>query len=219
MIASRLATNPWFDRNPTFGHRGVACRRRCRPGYCLSLMSEPAARSEYRPEVTWWMALIAVGLAVATVVRYGLSVNGVAWAGAQAVLVALAAYDIANRRIKNSVTIPVSLIAVLLRLAFERSSLGEVVVAGLVVFLALFALSIFLRGGLGMGDVKLAGMLGFLLGWTVLSALIIGTILGGIASAVVIFRSGSKRSTIAYGPYLAIGGITAILALNPPHLV
>jgi leader peptidase (prepilin peptidase) / N-methyltransferase len=182
-------------------------------------MSKPAVLRDYRPEVTWWMVLIAIGLAVATVVRYGLSLNGVAWAGVQVVLVALAAYDIANRRIKNSLTIPGSLIAVLLRVAFERSSLGEVVVAGLVVFLALFALSIFLKGGLGMGDVKLAGMLGFLLGPAVLSALVIGTILGGIASAVVIFGSGSKRSTIAYGPYLAIGGIVAILAFNPPHLV
>jgi len=61
------------------------------------------------------------------------------------------------------------------------------------------------------------GMLGFVLGWTVLRALVIGTIAGGIAAAAYLLGSKTRKATIAYGPYLAIGGIVAILAFNPPE--
>jgi leader peptidase (prepilin peptidase) / N-methyltransferase len=161
----------------------------------------------------------AAVLAVATIVRLGFSANAVAWALVQVVLVGIAAYDIANRRIKNAVTIPVSVIAVLLRAVFERSALVEVVVAGLVIFLVVLALSLVLRGGLGMGDVKLAGMLGFVLGWKVLPALFVGAIAGGIVGAALLARPGGRRSTMAYGPYLALGGAAAILLTHPPHLI
>jgi leader peptidase (prepilin peptidase)/N-methyltransferase len=172
-------------------------------------------RPQYVPPA--WAVFTAVVLAVATVVRLGFSANAVAWALVQVVLVGVAAYDLANRRVKNAVTIPVSLIAVLLRAAFERSALAEVVIAGLVIFLVFLAVSLFLRGGLGMGDVKLAGMLGFVLGWAVLPALLIGTLAGGVVAAIVLAGSKTRKQTIAYGPYLACGGVVAILAFNPPH--
>lgn len=165
-----------------------------------------------------WAVFAAAALAVGTIVRLGFSADGVAWAVVQVVLVGAAAYDLANRRIKNLVTLPVSLLAVVSRAAFERSALAEVVVAGLVVFLAFFALALFLRGGLGMGDVKLAGMLGFLLGWAVVPALVIGTLAGGVVAAVLLAGSKTRRTTIAYGPYLAVGGMVGVLFLNPPDL-
>jgi leader peptidase (prepilin peptidase)/N-methyltransferase len=166
-----------------------------------------------------WAVVTAAALAVGTVVRLGFSANAVAWALVQVVLVVVAAYDLANRRVKNVVTIPVSVAAVLLRAAFERSALVEVVIAGLVIFLVFLALSLVLRGGLGMGDVKLAGMLGFLLGWKVLPALFIGAIAGGVAAAFLLTRAGERRSTIAYGPYLALGGAVVILLSHPPPLI
>jgi leader peptidase (prepilin peptidase)/N-methyltransferase len=166
-----------------------------------------------------WAVVTAAVLAVATVVRLGLSANSVVWAIVQIVLVFVAADDLANRRVKNVVTIPVSVIAVLLRVAFERSALLEVVIAGLVMFLVFLALSLVLRGGLGMGDVKLAGMLGFLLGWKVLPAIFVGAIAGGAAAAVLLTRASGRRSTMAYGPYLALGGAVVILFSHPPPLI
>ena len=77
-----------------------------------------------------WAVFAAAALAIGTVVRLGFSANAVAWGLVQVVLVGVAADDIANRRVKNLVTIPVSLAAVLLRVAFERSALFEVVIAG-----------------------------------------------------------------------------------------
>jgi leader peptidase (prepilin peptidase)/N-methyltransferase len=169
---------------------------------------------------TWWVAPTAIALAVGTLIRFGFSAGAVLWTLVQIVLVGLAAYDLATRRLPNLVTVPVSLLAIGARGAFERSALVEVIVAGVVAFGVFLLLALLLRGGLGMGDVKLAGMLGFLLGRAVAPALLIGVFAGGIlAAALLIGSAANRRSTIAYGPYLALGGAVAILAFNPPPLV
>jgi leader peptidase (prepilin peptidase)/N-methyltransferase len=165
-----------------------------------------------------FVVVAAAALAVATLARRGLSADAFAWAAVQIGLVGVAAYDLATRRIRNAVTVPGSALALLLRVAFERSALLGIVIAGLVVFLSFFALSLLTGGAFGMGDVKLAAMLGFVLGSTVLPALLIGTTAGGIVAGVIAAR-GSRRATIAYGPYLALGGAIAILLLHPPSLV
>lgn len=178
--------------------------------------AEPEAVSTALPG---WALFAGVVVAVATVVRMGLSANSVAWGLIQVVLVSVAVYDLHNRRVKNVVTVPVSVLALLLRIAFEGSDFLEVLVAGVVAFLAFFALALILRGGLGMGDVKLAGMLGFLLGEKVLPALFVGTVAGGVAAAYLLTRSTGRRATMAYGPYLALGGAVAILLTHPPRLI
>jgi leader peptidase (prepilin peptidase)/N-methyltransferase len=166
-----------------------------------------------------WAVVTAAVLAVATVVRLGFSANSVAWAVVQVVLVYVAADDFAHRRVKNVVTIPVAAAAVLLRAVFERSALAEVVIAGLVVFVAFLVIAVVLRGGVGMGDVKLAGMLGFLLGWKVVPAIFVGAIAGGVVAAILLTRASGRRSTMAYGPYLALGGAVVILVSHPPALI
>ena len=161
---------------------------------------------------------VGVGFAAATVVRRDLSGEAFAWAGVQLGLAAIAAYDVATRRIRNYVTLPGSILAVVLRAVFERNALVEVIVAGIVVFVGFLALALRLPMGFGMGDVKLAGMLGFLLGSAVVAALLIGTVAGGVIAAAVLARSRSREQTIAYGPYLAFGAAVTILAFNPPDL-
>jgi leader peptidase (prepilin peptidase)/N-methyltransferase len=71
-----------------------------------------------------------------------------------------------------------------------------------------------------MGDVKLAALLGLLLGKVLLPSLLIGVVAGGVASAIVVAtgRTGRKEA-IAYGPYLCLGAALGILAFAPPHLV
>jgi leader peptidase (prepilin peptidase)/N-methyltransferase len=183
----------------------------------LATDTVPTTAATWTPPA--WAVLAAAALAIGTVLHLNWSANAFAWAAVQVVLVGIAAYDLVNRRIKNAVTLPVALLALLLRAAFERSDFVEVLVAGLVAFLAFFALAVFLRGGLGMGDVKLAGMLGFLLGGKVITALFIGAIAGGIAAGFVLARSTGRGTTMAYGPYLAFGAVVAILISDPPHLI
>ena len=167
------------------------------------------------------LGVLAAGavFAAATLVRWGTDADACAWAGWQLALGGIAAYDLATRRIRNLVTMPGSIIAIGLRAAFERDALIEVLVAGVAVFVVFLVLALLLPDGFGMGDAKLAGMLGFLLGSAVVPALLIGTVAGGVIGAALLVRYRSRGTAIAYGPYLALGAAIAILAFDPPPLI
>jgi leader peptidase (prepilin peptidase)/N-methyltransferase len=81
----------------------------------------------------------------------------------------------------------------------------------------LFVLALVYPAGLGMGDVKLALLLGAALGGAVLPALFLGTLAGAAAAVVVLARRGlqARRTTMPYGPFLAFGAIATILLLAP----
>jgi leader peptidase (prepilin peptidase) / N-methyltransferase len=178
------------------------------------------AGETWRDVAVWWSVPVAIVLALGTFIYLGPSADAAAWACAQAVLVVLSGYDIASRRLPNMITLPTAAAALILRAIFNRSDLGQVAIAGVVSFVVFFVLAVALRGALGMGDVKLVGMLGFLLGWSVLPALVVGIFLGGLwAIALILARRVTIRSTIAYGPFLAAGGMLAILFTTPPPLV
>jgi len=165
-------------------------------------------------------AAVAAGLVAATLVRYGLGGNGIAWSVVQVALVALAWIDLRERRLPNAIVLPLGLGAIVLRLAFERGALVEVVVAGAVAFAAFLILALLVRGGLGMGDVKLAAAEGLLFGKVAVEALFLGVVLGGVAAALLLAtRRAGRRTTYAYGPYLVLGAVVAVLALHPPPLV
>ena len=164
-------------------------------------------------------ALAAAGLVAATLIRYGVGPNGLAWSCVQVALVALAWVDLRERRLPNAIVVPLAAGAVLLRVAFERGALVEVVVAGTVAFAVFLLLAVVVRGGLGMGDVKLAAAEGFLLGRAAAEALVLGVVLGGVAAALLLAaRRADRKTTYAYGPYLVLGAAVAILALRPPAL-
>ena len=184
------------------------------------MMGAALPRSLGRDRSTWWAGPLALVLAVATFVHLGSDANAAAWAIVQVALVALAAIDVATRLLPNRITLPVSAVAVGLRAVDNRSALLEVAVAGLAAFAAFYLIALLVRGGFGMGDVKLAAMLGFLLGKAVIPALLVGVVAGGVFSAVILAtRRAGMRSSIAYGPFLALGGAAAILFANPPPLV
>jgi leader peptidase (prepilin peptidase) / N-methyltransferase len=166
-----------------------------------------------------WVAPLAAVLAAATFLRLGHGADAAAWAVVQVVLVALAAHDLATRRLPNAITVSGSLLVLALRAAFVPHELARTVLAGALAFLVFLTLALAFRGALGMGDVKLAGLIGCLLGGTVIPALAIGVAAGGVASAALLLTSRATRhSAIAYGPYLAFGAAVAILALHPPGL-
>jgi leader peptidase (prepilin peptidase) / N-methyltransferase len=166
------------------------------------------------------LVLLAVAalLAITTMVVRGADADGICWALVQVVLVGLAAEDLRSRRIPNAVTAPAAAAAIVLRAAFERSELVEILIAGAGAFAFFLILALLTRGGLGMGDVKLAGLLGLLLGTAVAPALFVGTLAGGVASAALLARGRKRGTTLAYGPYLCLGGAVAVLALHLPRL-
>jgi leader peptidase (prepilin peptidase)/N-methyltransferase len=69
--------------------------------------------------------------------------------------------------------------------------------------------------GMGMGDVKLAGVLGLYLGRAVAPALFVALIAGVLVGALVIARKGAtegRRTAVPFGPFLALGGVVALFA-------
>jgi leader peptidase (prepilin peptidase) / N-methyltransferase len=147
--------------------------------------------------------------------------NAALYALVQVLLVAVAAVDLATRRIPNELVAALAAVAVAARAIAERSALAESITAGVAVFAIALLLASIARGGLGMGDVKLAAALGFVLGKVVVVALLLGTIAGAIAAVAILVRQGKagRRTTFAYGPYLVLGAAVAVLLFGPPPLV
>lgn len=163
---------------------------------------------------------LAVVLAVATLIDFGLTANGLLWAAVQVVLVFIAWFDVLERRILNVVVVPVAVASLALRLIFEHGVLLECIGAGAIAFAVFYVLALIARGGLGMGDVKLAALIGLLLGWQAAYALMLAAVAGGIAAALILASGrGSRKSSYAYGPYLALGAVVLILVGSPPPLV
>jgi leader peptidase (prepilin peptidase) / N-methyltransferase len=185
-------------------------------------------------EIRWWKALaearqayVAAALA-AGVLLVGLTFvtihpaeNAAIYAVVQVILLAVAVIDLATRRIPNELVGALVVLALVPRALGDRAVIVESIVAGLAVFAVALLLAYMSRGGLGMGDVKLAAALGFVLGKVVLPALVLGTAAGAVAGLAVIAGRGraGRHATIAYGPYLALGGASAILLFGPPPLV
>ena len=79
-------------------------------------------------------------------------------------------------------------------------------------FLLVFALAY--PAGMGMGDVKLAGVLGLFLGPSVAVAIMVAVLAGSLAGSFLLARHGVKKGRktgIPFGPYLALGGVVALL--------
>jgi leader peptidase (prepilin peptidase)/N-methyltransferase len=165
-------------------------------------------------------ALIAAVLVALTFVAVHPVANAALYAVVQVLLVTVAAVDVATRRIPNGLVAALVAVALASRAVAERSFLVESVVAGVGVFAVALLLAYLARGGLGMGDVKLAGAIGFVLGKVVFLALVVGTLGGAAAALAILIRRGAagRRATIAYGPYLALGAALAVLLFDPPPL-
>jgi leader peptidase (prepilin peptidase)/N-methyltransferase len=158
-------------------------------------------------------------LAGAAGVRFGGNAQGVLWAAAQVLLVFLACFDLATRRVPNRVLLPTAIAVVVLRAGFAPSTLPETLVAGAAAFAFFLVVIVLTRGGMGMGDAKLAALIGLLLGKAALPGLLIGILAGGLGSlAVLVLRRGGRGQTIAYAPYLCLGAAIAILAFSVPEL-
>jgi leader peptidase (prepilin peptidase)/N-methyltransferase len=140
-------------------------------------------------------------------------VAGVVYAGFVAGTGALAVLDARTKRLPDRIVFPLyALGAVGLTLA---SALGHdwprLLVAGLFWLFWFF-------GPMGFGDVKLAGVLGLFLGWVGLPVVGAGVLLGMLAAsftaiALVMLGKATRKTELAYGPYL-IAGSWAALALQ-----
>jgi leader peptidase (prepilin peptidase) / N-methyltransferase len=131
-----------------------------------------------------------------------------------ALLAAVTLTDLERRVIPNAIRIAGALIGIGIVGVTDPSSLPERLAAGVGGggFLLLFAL-IYPRG-MGMGDVKLAAVMGLFLGASIIPALFVGIALGALVGLWLMLRYGSeaRKHAVPFGPFLAIGGVVGLLA-------
>ncbi|HTJ72038.1 MAG TPA: A24 family peptidase [Actinospica sp.] len=148
-------------------------------------------------------------------------VVGVVYAGFLAGSGALAVIDMRTKRLPNRIMYPLFAFGVVgLTLA---SWLGHewwrLLVAAVAAALCygLFSLLWFF-GGMGYGDVRLIGVIGFYLGWAGIATVEAGVLLGTLVAAFyhvgkVLIRKATRKTELAFGPYL-VAGAWAALALE-----
>jgi leader peptidase (prepilin peptidase)/N-methyltransferase len=163
-------------------------------------------------------ALTAVLLAAVVAVHLDATPQLVLGLVLVAFLVPMALIDLDHRIIPNALTGPAALVAVVLGLALDPSGQVERLAAGALAGGFFLAAALARPGGMGMGDVKLAGVLGLFLGAPVAVALLVALVAGVAVSAVIVARVGveaGRRTAVPFGPFLALGGVAAVLAGAP----
>ena len=134
-----------------------------------------------------------------------------------AVLVTVTLTDLERRVIPNSVLAAGAVIGIVIVAVADPTSLPEraLAAAGAGGFLLLVALAY--PRGMGMGDVKLAAMMGLYLGQAVAPAMLIGFGTGALVGLAMITRKGAaaRKQAIPFGPYLALGGIAGLWFGDP----
>lgn len=136
------------------------------------------------------------------------------------ILVPVALIDLEHRVIPNKITLPAAIAAIGIGLLTRPSGVPEQLIAGAAAggFLLVFVLAY--PRGMGMGDVKLAAVLGLFLGRSVAVAILVGVLAGTLVGAAIIARLGvatGRKTAVPFGPFLALGGVVALLA--GPELV
>jgi prepilin signal peptidase PulO-like enzyme (type II secretory pathway) len=178
----------------------VLLRGRCR--------SCRARISPLYPAVEVATALLLAGC----ILVFGLTLQAAAAAVFCAALVVITATDLTHRIVPNRVVLPAAAVVLVLMTAAEPSPEWAIAGVGAATFLLVVALAY--PGGMGMGDVKLALLMGVALGRAVAVALPLGMI-AAIVPAIFLFArygSGARKMAIPFAPFLAVGSIVALFA-------
>jgi len=118
-----------------------------------------------------------------------------------------------NGRPATIIVLPATAVVLIAQIALYPDHAVEWLVASLGAALFFFVPLLIYPAGMGMGDVKLAALLGAALGKSVVAALLGGLLAGAAFSILVLLREGmsARKKAIAYGPFLALGGLVVLL--------
>lgn len=188
----------WYDNIPIASY--LVLRGRCRD--CGGRISAKYPLVE----------LTTAALVSACILDFGLTAAAAISAFFCATLVVVSVTDLERRVIPNRVVLPAAAVVLAARTLVDHSPAWAIAAAAGSLFLLLAALAY--PGGLGMGDVKLALLLGAALGTTLPVALMVGMICALVPAAVLVARHGgaARKMAIPLGPFLAVGGLVALFA-------
>ena len=177
-------------------------------GRCRSCKTSISARY---PIVEAATALLLVAVVLAK------GADNDAWLGLAFVLllVPVTLIDLDHRIIPNKLMLVGTVVSIAIVLLTDADSLVEHLIAAGAAggFLLIAALAY--PAGMGMGDVKLAGVMGLFLGRAVGPAMFAALVAGSLVGAVIVARKGAKegrKTAIPFGPYLAFGGLVGLFA-------
>jgi len=189
-------------------------RGRCR--YCRA----------YIPRRIFWVEL-STGMIFALLAwHFGLSVELGVMAFYASLFTVIFVIDLEQGLILNKVVYPGMVVALLLSLlphswlsqetwltTVIQPSIASAALGGAIGFVIFLLIAFLSRGGMGWGDVKLAGLIGLATGFPlVFLAIIMGAILGGIvAVALLIAKRRNFKGTIPFGPFLALAAMVTLL--------
>lgn len=188
----------WYDNVPLVSY--AVLRGRCRScGIHISLLY---------PGVELATAVLVAGC----LLEFGLTGRAAVAAFFCAVLVAVTATDLTHRIVPNRIVLPAAALVLVAQTAVDPSP--EWALGALGASLFLFAAALAYPAGMGMGDVKLALLMGAALGRSVTVALLGGMIFALVPSVVLLARHGSaaRKMGIPFAPFLALGSVLALFA-------
>jgi leader peptidase (prepilin peptidase)/N-methyltransferase len=188
----------WYDNVPLVSY--ALLRGRCRScGVRISVLY---------PAVELATALLVAGCFV----RFGLSGRALVGAFLCIVLVAVSSIDLTHRIIPNRIVVPATVVVLVAQTALRPSPEWALASFGAALFLFVAALAY--PAGMGMGDVKLALLMGAALGRTVSVAMMAGMLAALVPSLYLLARHGSaaRKMGIPFGPFLALGSVIALFA-------
>jgi leader peptidase (prepilin peptidase) / N-methyltransferase len=188
----------WYDNLPLVSY--ALLRGKCRAcGVRIPLRY---------PAVELATAALAAGCGLA----FGLTLDALLAAFFCAVLVAVSATDLEHRIIPNRIVVPAAVVVLAAQTALHPSpewALGALGASGF-----LFVAALAYPAGMGMGDVKLALLLGAMLGRVVGVGLMLGMLAALVPSVYLLARHGSaaRKMGIPFAPFLALGALIALFA-------
>jgi len=190
----------WYDNVPIVSF--LALRGRCR--HC-------GARIGVR------YLLVEVGTALlvaACFARFGLSGRAFVAAFFVACLVVLSAIDVERKLLPDRIVLPATAIVLAAQLALFPDRAVEWVGAAAGASGFLFVAVLAYPRGMGMGDVKLALLMGAALGKAVAVAMMAGMLSALVVAIFLLARDGAaaRKTAIPFGPFLALGSVVALFA-------
>ena len=141
------------------------------------------------------------------------------WLPFAGTLIAVAGIDLDHRIIPNKILLPAAIWGLAATIAFRPDNVDDSLIAGGVAFTALLLAALAYPAGMGMGDVKLAGVMGIYLGSGVAPAMLAAFLAGSVVGLLIIAREGrdARKKGVPFGPFLALGGLIGVFA--GPELV
>lgn len=156
-------------------------------------------------------AITALAFALAYL-QFGLSWRLLEACAFICVMIVIAFIDLDHMIIPNVIVLPAALVGLAASIAFDPARWWVYLVAAVGSSLFLFVLAMIWPGGMGMGDVKLALLMGAVLGAVVVVAFFLAFLVGAVVGLVLILtKRKGRKDAIPFGPYLALGSVIALL--------